>query len=79
MYTSNTSTFTFDNNFDATKLPQYTASRQKKIASLLEKKVFQLVDSQNVPTDAYIFKSQFVDEIKNAGTEKTFEKSCLVV
>ena len=75
----NTSTFTVDNNLSATKLPQYTASRQKEIADLLEKGVFQLADPQDVPTDARIFKSQFVDEIKNAGTEKAFEKSCLVV
>ena len=74
-----TSMFTIDDNFSATKLPQYTASRHKEIAGLLEKEVFQIADPQDVPTDARIFKSRFVDEIKNAGTEKAFEKSRLVV
>lgn len=61
------------------KLPQFTASRQKEITGLLEKNVFMVVDHKDIPNDARIFNSRFVDEIKNAGTDKAFEKSRLVV
>ena len=52
---------------------------QKEVAGLLEKGVFKTVDRKDVPSDARIFNSSFVDEIKNANTDKTFEKSRLVV
>lgn len=46
---------------------------------MLEKGVFKLVEPKDVPADARVFNPRFVDEIKNAGTDKAFEKSCLVV
>ncbi|RFU26353.1 hypothetical protein B7463_g9983, partial [Scytalidium lignicola] len=58
--------------------PQFAASRQAEISGLLEKGVFETVDPQNVPNDICIFNARFVDEIKNKGTEKAFEKSRLV-
>ena len=58
---------------------QYTASRQKEITGLLEKGVFKVVTSKDVPSNARIFNSRFVDEVKNAGTDKAYEKSRLVV
>ena len=61
------------------KLPQFTASRQKEVAGLLEKNVFIVVNRKDIPDDARIFNSRFVDEVKNAGTDKAFEKSRLVV
>ena len=33
----------------------------------------------DVPQGAWLFNSQFVDEVKNIGTDKAFEKSQLVV
>lgn len=60
-------------------LPLFTVSRQKEVLGLVEKRVFIIVNRENVPSNACIFNSQFVDEIKNAGTDKAFEKSCLVV
>ena len=74
--------FVIDNPEDAdfnSKLPQFTLSRQKEISGLLEKGVFKLVNPEDVPADARVFNSRFVDEIKNAGTDKAFEKTRLVV
>lgn len=59
--------------------PQFVASRQKEVSGLLEKGVFKLVNFSEIPPGARIFNSRFVDEIKNLGTDKTFEKSRLVV
>ena len=58
---------------------QFTASRQKEIFGLLENGVFKVVSPEDVPKDARNFNSQFVNEIKNAGTDKAFEKSRLIV
>ncbi len=61
------------------RLPPYTLSRQKEILGLLEKGVFQVVNPKDLPVDIKVFNSRFVDEIKNASTDKAFEKSRLVV
>ncbi|RFU25514.1 hypothetical protein B7463_g10820, partial [Scytalidium lignicola] len=58
---------------------QYTASRQAEISGLLEKGVFEIASVADVPEGVRIFNARFVDEIKNKGTEKAFEKSRLVV
>ena len=72
--------FVIDDELEDLKLPQYTASRQKEVAGLLEKGVFETVTDRNdIPAGTRIFNSRFVDEIKNLGTEKAFEKSRLVV
>jgi hypothetical protein len=60
-------------------LPLYTDSRRKELNGLLEKGVFGLVDIADVPQEVRIFNSRFVDQIKDAGTDKAFEKSRLVV
>jgi hypothetical protein len=60
-------------------LPNYKASRQKELNGLLEKGVFEIMNSEDLPAGARIFGSRFVDQIKNEGTEKAFEKSRLVV
>ena len=57
-------------------LPSFEDSRRKELNGLLEKGVFEVV---NIPQGVRIFNSRFVDEIKNAGTDKAFEKSRLVV
>ncbi|RFU28088.1 hypothetical protein B7463_g8249, partial [Scytalidium lignicola] len=59
--------------------PQFVTSCQVEISGLLEKGVFKTVDPQNIPNDIHIFNTRFMDEIKNKGTEKAFEKSRLVV
>ena len=68
-----------ENQFPMKKGNQFTASRQKEISGLLEKGVFKLVQFEDIPAGARVFNSRFVDEIKNAGTEKVFEKSRLVL
>ena len=68
----------FIKNTDTTPA-QYIASRQKEIAGLLEKGVFKVVTSADIPSNTRIFNSRFVDEIKHAGTDKAYEKSRLVV
>lgn len=66
--------------FDADAQPaQYTASRQKEIAGLLEKNVFKVVTTADIPSNAQIFNSRFEDKIKNPGTDKAYEKSRLTV
>ena len=46
---------------------------------MLEKGVFKLVNPKDLPADAHVFNLRFIDEVKNAGTNKAFEKSRLVV
>ena len=59
--------------------PNFQASRQKELNGLLEKGVFEIIKTEDIPAGARIFGSRFVDQIKNEGTEKAFEKSRLVV
>ena len=56
-------------------LTQYIASRQKEITGLLEKSVFKVVTSKDVPSNVRILNSHFVDKIKNTA----YKKSRLVV
>ncbi len=60
-------------------LPNFQASRLKELNGLLEKGVFEIMETGDVPAGARIFGSRFVDQVKNEGTEKAFEKSRLVV
>jgi hypothetical protein len=59
--------------------PTYVESRQKEINGLLEMGVFEIINVNDVPPGTRIFGSRFVDEVKNIGTEKAFEKSRLVI
>jgi hypothetical protein len=58
---------------------QFSASCQKELAGLLKKGVFEITKLADVPQGVRLFNLRFVDEIKNPGTEKAFEKSRLVV
>jgi hypothetical protein len=57
----------------------FIAFKQKEIADLLEKGIFLSVNKKNVSANIRIFNSRFVDEVKNPGTEKTFEKFRLMM
>ena len=57
----------------------FAASRRKELNGLLESGVFEVVDITDIPHGIRVFNSRFVDEIKNPGTDKAFEKSRLVV
>jgi hypothetical protein len=73
--------FIQDKELTADQSPQspFTASRHKELNGLLENGVFEVVDIKDVPDGTRIFNSRFVDEIKNPGTDKAFEKSRLVI
>jgi hypothetical protein len=58
---------------------QFAESRRKEINGLMEKGVFEAIDLKDIPPGVRIFNLRFVDEIKNPGTDKAFEKSRLVV
>jgi hypothetical protein len=58
---------------------QFSAFCQKKLAGLLEKGVFEITKLADIPQGVWLFNSHFVNEIKNPGTDKAFEKSWLVV
>jgi hypothetical protein len=58
---------------------QFSASRQKELTRLLAKGVFDIVKLSKVPNRIRLFNSQFVDQVKNEGTNKAFEKSRLVI
>jgi hypothetical protein len=60
-------------------LPLYTDSRRKELNSLLKKGVFKLINIADIPQRVRIFNSRFVNQIKDAGTDKAFKKSRLVV
>ncbi len=57
----------------------FIASRQKKIADILEKEIFISINKKDVSTDVRIFSFRFVNEIKHSEIEKAFEKFRLVV
>jgi hypothetical protein len=57
----------------------FAVSWRKELNSLLESGVFEVVDITDVLHGIRVFNSQFVDEIKNPGTDKAFEKSRLVI
>ncbi|KAI1002683.1 hypothetical protein K3495_g5516 [Podosphaera aphanis] len=59
--------------------PNFTTSREKELSGLIENRVFELVCIKNIPPSTRIFNSRFVDQVKNQGTTKAFEKSRLVV
>ena len=69
----------FKNKSANTKLDQYILSKQKKIAGLLEKGIFEVVIIADITTHAQIFHSCYVNKTKNAGIDKAYEKSRLVI
>lgn len=68
-------------HFTADQISQkpFASSRQRELSGLLESGVFEIVDIEDVPHGIRVFNSRFVDEIKNKGTNRAFEKSRLVV
>jgi hypothetical protein len=55
------------------------ASRQQKIAELLEKDVFLSVNKIEIFFDVHICSFRFVNEIKHSNTDKAFEKFKLMI
>jgi hypothetical protein len=65
--------------FAATVLAQFEDSQRKEVNGLLERGVFEYVLEKDIPPGTRIFTARFVNEMKNNGTDKAFEKSRLVV
>jgi hypothetical protein len=57
----------------------FTESRRQELNGLLERGVFEIVDEKTLPEESRVFRSRFVDTVKNEGTAKAYEKSRLVV
>ncbi len=66
---------TFTNKDADAQLPQYTVSRQQKIARLLEKILFKVVIPEKILSNARVFNSCFVNEIKDPCTDNAHQKS----
>ena len=52
---------------------------KKKIVRLLEKDIFKVVTSADIPNNALILNSCFVDKVKYTSTDKGYKISWLVV
>ena len=57
----------------------FQISRLKEFNELLEKGVFEIIHIDDLFTKARVFESRFVNQMKNEGIEKTFEKSRLII
>ena len=60
-------------------LSQFHTFCQKELTGLLEKSVFKIIKLADVSNRIRLFNLQFVDKIKNPGTELAFKKLRLVV
>ena len=60
-------------------LSNFQASRLKKLNKLFKKRVFEIINIEDVLIKARIFDNCFVNQIKNEGIEKAFEKSRLII
>ena len=59
--------------------PLFTESWHKEINGLLKKGVFKFINTADVLKGVRIFNSRFINKIKNAGIDKAFKKSRLVI
>ncbi len=57
----------------------FIASKQQKIAELLEKEIFLSINRAEMLSNIRIFSFRFVDEIKHSKTDKAFEKFRLMI
>ena len=54
---------------------QYSALQQKEVIGLLKKGVFEIIKLYNILKGTRLFNLQFINKIKNKGTDKAFKKS----
>ena len=52
---------------------------QKEVIGLLKKGVFKIIKLYNILKGVKLFNLQFINKIKNKGTDKAFKKSQLVI
>ena len=53
--------------------------RLKKLNELFEKEVFEIINIKDLFIRARVFESRFINQIKNEGIEKAFEKSRFII
>ena len=53
--------------------------RLKEFNELLEKKIFEIIYIDDLFIEVRIFENRFMNQIKNEGTEKAFEKSRFII
>ena len=58
---------------------QFSASCQKEVIGLLKKGIFKIIKLYNILKGTRLFNSQFINKIKNKGTNKAFKKLRLVI
>ena len=57
----------------------FQTSRLKKLNELFEKEVFEIINIKDLFIKTRVFESRFVNQMKNEGIEKAFEKSRLII
>ena len=57
----------------------FQISRLKKLNELLEKKVFEIINIEDLFAEKRVFDNRFMNQIKNEEIEKAFEKSRLII
>ena len=57
----------------------FQTSRLKKLNKLLEKRVFEIINIEDLFAKTRIFDNRFMNQIKNERIEKAFEKSRFII
>ena len=57
----------------------FQASRLKELNGLLEKGIFEIIHIDDLSIKARVFENHFMNQVKNEGIEKAFEKSRLII
>ena len=57
----------------------FQISRLKEFNELLEKGIFEIIHIDDLFIEARVFENRFMNQIKNEGIEKAFEKSRFVI
>ena len=53
--------------------------RLKELNELLEKRIFEIIYIDNLFAETRVFENRFMNQVKNEGTEKAFEKSRFII
>ena len=53
--------------------------RLKKLNELFEKEIFEIINIKDLFIKTRVFKSRFINQMKNKETEKAFEKSRFII
>ena len=57
----------------------FQTSWLKKLNKLFEKEIFEIINIKDLFIKTRVFENRFVNQIKNEGIEKAFEKSRLII